>query len=392
MIDSLKIADFFFTRIQQTIAYKQYIQAVNIEYMYDESYGNEYVRISYTLEVHKSFQQLSFNEQEFVFEGSPNCIFSLSTHTTNRRWDNRNKLLSLIEFRQIYESLTAYAILQLEQGLEPGTPIKVQGIDLWPWANYAEKYLLAVLQKKHRDFKLDNYESDVRQWSRLHQLAKQSRKINSKKRNCFSVTDTMLCDRFSMDLTDVRSILLNYQVPIRVKGIKTIDEVQIHTVRLVEALKKKINMDDYWNSQSKWLYQRLVIYLYNHYLLSEKEDIIRQQQIVFLNNFMVQQGDVVELTDKRIVMVNSVTFEKENAIYFEYTIIKNNLQLSTRTRTISIDNAVYVLKGNEFMYYLNSTYIKNLSRLSRWMGKKRIKIVLPAFEPDLLSEKLTGEP
>lgn len=107
---------------------------------------------------------------------------------------------------------------------------------------------------------------------------------------------------------------------------------------------------------------------------------------------MVQQGDVVELTDKRIVMVNSVTFEKENAIYFEYTIIKNNLQLSTRTRTISIDNAVYVLKGNEFMYYLNSTYIKNLSRLSRWMGKKRIKIVLPAFEPDLLSEKLTGEP
>lgn len=374
--------DFFHKRVQQTIAYKDFIRSVKIDYTYAESYGNAYIKVSYNVDVLEIFKTLSFNEQEFIFEGNPNYIFTILS--AQARLETNGLFLRFIQFKHIYESLVTYVTLQLENGLNPDTPIQVKGVDFWPQVNYAERYLSLAGQNEEKYLSSINFEADIIQWEKLHRLAKQSKKIYRAEKSYFLLSDIMLRDLFGADPIDIRNILIKFQVPIHVKGFKIVDEVRIHIPRLVEALKKMISEDNYIGSNCKSFYTRLIFRFYNEYLPSEKAKIIDQQREIFLKHFIVQEGDIVELIDKRIVMINSVFIERENDLSFEYCIIQNNLQLSIRTRTVNMKNAAYVLKRDEFMHYPDS-YVKSLSALSRWMIKRKVKIEFPLFTPDLLA-------
>ncbi len=384
MNDSLSLAHFLYVRIKQTIAQKQYIKCVTIGYSYEENYGNEYISVTYDVKVNDAYWAIpSLNEREFMFEGSPNYTFTLSTNTSRYEYKRGSKLLLLLEFRSIYESLTANAILQLEDALEPGTAIKVQDIIKWPHANYAAKNIRAALQDKRNGFKLASFETDTWQWARLHRLARQTRKIYIAERTRFKLTDTLLQQLSAITLTDIHSLLLKYDVPIHINGLHTIDEVHIHTDKLAEALKQELATTGY-RYYDEVVIRRLIAYLYDHFLIDQKKEILQQQQAVFLKNLLIQQNDIVELKDGRLVQANTILLDNNQAVHIGYTILKNNLEVGERTRTISLDQVAYLLKEKDFLQYLANNSIKRLSLLQRWMGKRKVPVKAVAFKPNLL--------
>lgn len=383
-MDSLKLADFLCTRVSTTIEAKQYIKEVNIDYDRQESYGNDYINVTYQLKLDKNFDELPLIQQNDMFKGSPSYTFSLSTHTAWGHEVKKRVLLRLIEFRHIYESLTAYVVLQLEKHLNPGTSIKVKGIDLWTEANYAERYLHTALKESYIEIMHSTHTEDVRQWQILHELAIKSKQTYLKNKNSFNITDSQIYQLSGIDIGSIRSLLIRYQVPIKFKGYETIDEIYINAFQFVAALKQDLATSDYVARYKQFSYQRLINQLYTHYLPDQKNEVIRLQQSEFLKHFMIQKGDILELNDTRIVMVDSLSIDHQNAIHIQYIILKNNLQLSTRTRIIKSEQVAFVLKQEEFsVYLLHNTPVKHLSLLKKWMLKRKIKLSNTIFEPDL---------
>ncbi|CAL1520327.1 hypothetical protein [Chitinophaga sp. MM2321] len=378
-MDSLKLADFLFDRIHETIDYKEYIAEVNIGYEYSETYGNKYIRISYSILCNEIFDGLTYNKQQTLFQKPPNYTFSLSTNRGRERYDEKKRLLRIIEFRHLYESLASYAVIQFERYLNPETSIKIKGIDLWPEANYAEKYLLTDLGGKYKSVMHSDFELDVAQFLNLHQLADKSRRIYAREKKLFSITDIEINKLFGLKLCSIRFILLSCDVPIKIKGAKTIDEIHIHIGKFVEALEKEIKSE---YGHNKLIYKELFIYIYDNYLLSEKIKNINYQQSEFLEHFIIQKGDILQLKDMRIVIVDSVLFVQQNVINIRYAILKNNLQAGERTRIIGTGDILYILKGHDFLEYTNTIQVKHLSLLEKWMSKRKMKLKYRPFELD----------
>lgn len=383
-MDSSKFAEFLFSRIQETIDNKQYIKEVSINFAHTEIFGNDYIQVSYMVKPSEKFEDLTYNEEKSLFQRTPNYTFSLSTY--KERVDEKKKMLRILEFRHIYESLASYAVLQFEKYLDPATSIKVKGIDMWPDANYAEKYLTTDLQAGQRSRPYHDFESDVSQWKRLHALADESRKIYAKEKEQFNITDIQINRSFSFDLDSIRSLLLNNSVPIKIKGTKTIDEIQMHTVKLVEALKKEIVNSEYVRKYHAAKYKNLITYIYDRYLPHKKIQIIKHQQTEYLKHFIIQQGDILQLKNMQIVMVNVVSIDQKNAIAVEYVMLKTDLQPGGRTRIIGSGDILFVLKSPFFLEYMGQNLIKRLSLLEKWMLKRKMKLNFIPFDPDLTKE------
>jgi hypothetical protein len=295
-------------------------------------------------------------------------------------------MLRILEFKNIYESLASYAILQFEKYLDSATSIKVKGIDMWPEANYAKKFLFTDLQFGKRTGRSFDFEDNIYQWGQLHKLAMQSRKVYAKEKKQFNITDIEINQSFGLGLEYIRSLLLNNSVAIKIKGIKTIDEIQIHTLKFVEALKREFINNEYVRKYQAAEYKRLITYIYNRYFPLTRIQIIKQQQMEYLQHFIIQQGDILQLKDLRIVMVNAISMDDKNMIHVEYGMLKTNLQPGERTRIIDIRNILFVLKSPLFLEFISHTLIKRLSLLDKWMSKRKIKFDFIPFEPDLTKE------
>jgi hypothetical protein len=176
-------------------------------------------------------------------------------------------------------------------------------------------------------------------------------------------------------------------VPVKIKGTKTINEIRIHTAKLVLALKKEIN-DKYGYHSNE--YKGLITYLYNRYLMVERIEIVKHQQSEYLKHFVIQQGDILQLKNMRIVVANVVSIDQGNAINVEYGILKTDLQPGERTRVIGTNDILFVLKRQLFLEFMNQPFSKHLSRLEKWMLKRKIKLDFMPFEPDLTKEMNTS--
>lgn len=379
-MNSSNIVKFFFERIEETIDYKEYIKEVEVSYEYAESFGNEYIRMSYIISSSKDFDNLSFDERQTIFHKSSDHIFPISTH---KQWsEEKKKLLRIIEFKNVYESLASYAIFQFEKHLKPGTPIKVKSIDLWPEANYAKKYFLNN-PDRYSTVMRSHFENDVWNWSRLHQLAKTSRKTFLKQKKQFTITDNEISSLFGFKLDSIYSILLHHQVPIVTKGVATIEAVHIHAAKFVQALKEEIRSSEYVRKYQMNLYKNMIAYLYERHLPEEKNDIAGRQQSEFLKHFIIQKGDILELKDARLVCADSVSIDANNDIRVQYIMLKTNLQPSERTRTIASKEIDYILKESHFLEFTEQALVKHLSALGKWMSKRKIKFEFVPFKPDM---------
>ncbi|WEK34947.1 MAG: hypothetical protein P0Y53_20860 [Candidatus Pseudobacter hemicellulosilyticus] len=378
---SLKIASFLFPRIEGTIASRQYIKAVNIDYEMKASFGNEYIRLTYQIEANELFEKLPEKQQKGLFKGSSNLIITIASNRSPGRYDHKKNMLSIIEFKHCYESLAAYAVLQLEAHLEPGTPIRAKGVDLWPEANYAEKYIDYSVKDSYGTIMQSSQHVDADQWIGLLRLAKKSSILYAREKLNFNITDVQIIAHLnSYKLYSIRHFLLSHDVAIHIKTIKTIEEVHIHTSQLFQALKKELQAEFAWHRD---FYTELIQLLYQQYLPVEKEALIQSQQAEFLQQLLLQPGDIVELKDKRLVYVNALAIDGKNRVQVTYAILKNNLEPGNKTRTVDIDTMQFVLKSSDFTLFLQNNPVKHLSILKKWMRKHKLEISPIVFQPDL---------
>lgn len=380
-MNSLNFSNFLFERVSETISQRRYIEEVSIDFGMGESFGNEYIRVDYKVKANQDFYNLPKTAQEAVFNHKPQYIFTLSTHAEYASERKKKKLLKIVEFKSIYESLAVYVALQLEHALNPEAIVKIKGIDFWPEANYAEKYLDSALYLKDKNYKYNSFEFDVLQWDSLHKLANNSKKTYAKSKSYFGITDHKISELFELDLNTIRFIVLNHTVPIKIKGSKTIEEVHIHTLLFVEALKAKIRDKDY--SREIDVYRSLVTYLYDNFLPLERSEIIERQKSDFLGHFVIQNGDILQLKDGRIVIADLIQIDAANVIAVEYLNLKVNLEAGERKRKTPLANISYVLSQQDFLSYKDYTPSRRISLLNKWMLKKKIKVEMIRFEPDL---------
>lgn len=380
-MDSLKMADFIFTRIREAIIHSQYIAEVRIGYEYDETYGNRYIRLQYSLDVNDAFEALPFKEQERMFKESSIYTFQLATHNERNKTIRKKEPLRVIEFRYIYESLTSYAYLQLKEHFPPEA-IKIKEIDFWSKANYAEQYLDAALKDSYFSIRHATLDDEAGQWKHLHELAARSKPVYRKHKQYFGINDRELHELFSLPVSSIRSLLLDYNVAIKVKGEKTIDEIRIYIPGLLMALKKEL-LTDFARQYYKKVYQSIITYLYDQFLPHEKTLIIQQQQSCFLQQLAIRPGDILELKDGRIVCADVVEIDARQHVFVTYFLIKNDLHLGQRSRTVSISDIAYVLKQNDYQHYIDQVVRRHLSLLKKWMKQRKMVIEAIAFEPDL---------
>lgn len=378
-MDSTRLAKFLYQRIQETIDHIQYISNVKISYNDLETFGNEYISVNYNVEVNAAYYLLDINKQKDLFQGTSSYTFTLSTNKGKHENGIKNKILRILEFRYVYESLASYAALQFEKYSHPGFTTHIKPINFWPVANYIEGYLIKTLDKKTVGWYSSIYdiEQHTSQWSRLHELARTTARVKEKAQ--FSITDIEISHLFNIDLNSIREILLDGEVPIKISGVKTIESISIHVVKLIDALKKKIKKV----TSATIVYTQIIEFLYDEYFPSDKASIIKQQQVTFLNLFIIQAGDVVRLKNEQIVMVDTVTIAADNAIKIKYAVIKTNLEKSERTKEVEVENIAYILKKEKFLKYVSNIRGKHSSLLKKWMVADGIKLDFEPFMPNL---------
>jgi len=368
-MDPVKIAEFLFTRIQQTISQKRYIKEVKIGYSFGESYGNTYITLTYELLANADFYDLPLLDRHTMFQGTSQYTYSISSNSQSER---PPQIMRIIAFKNIYESITAYATLQLEAHLLPNTAIKIDSIHLWPNASYAEKYLNELVDKQAFYPDSSKLGSNIWQWESLHQLALESKKKLSKEKSLIS--DLEIFEHCGFSITEIRRYVIHHQIPIKVKGVKIISQILISVPALLHELKTNASQDRYDSH-----FPRLIDYLYNHYLPDEKAAVVQDKIAACLQSYMIQPGDLVTLNDNRIVQATAINMDTTHHLHITYTILRNNLQLGGRTRTVDISQVSSVLKTTDFQEYLNNNHIHHVSLLKRWMKKKEIIVTKPEF-------------
>lgn len=389
MSDSLALSFFLFQRVENTIVQRDYIKTVEISFEYSESFGNEYIRLSYVVDVNKKFNLLPSMEQERVsetFKGSPNYIFSLVKHS-NRHHKESHLLSRIAEFKIIYLSLASYLTAQFEKHLLPGT-FTIQGVDHWPRFNYAEKYYKRLLET-YDDYEStfrSRYSTDVIQYTDLNELSMESRKTYLKEKDLFMVTDCNLSNLNLMTLNSIRRILIHWKVAIKVKGTKTIEEILIHLPLFIDALKKEIGrLQEYTFTYNQDVNRinLLIEYLYSRYLPNEKRKIEGPQKTTFIQNFIIQEGDILELTDRRLVIVDSVSLNQNNDTEVTYCLLKADFSKSVRKRTVNINEVSFYVRSADFKDYQRNISIKHPSLLEKWVRKKKKRVTAIYFVPNL---------
>lgn len=375
MSDAMKLAVFLDQRVEETIRERKYMESVAITYQLTESFANHTIRIFYTVTVNHRYEKLSPSRKYALFNGEPFYIYTLSKQSEN---NTRQHPLKLLEFKSIYESLTTTAALRLEKALGTEFPLTIQHVRADPSVNYAIQFLTDLAEDCRYLYWEDNDDAD--QWASLHKLANDSRKIYTQERHLFTITDTSIKDLLGIDRYIIRRMVTEYNVPVMVKGFQTIETVLIHVPGLLDALRQELRKTTISVQQQH--FKTLISYLYDQHLAKEKKNILDQQQPAFIKTLSIDTGDVLLLTNGKLVVINKILFDEYNRLIIEYSQLKKNLDKSERTKAIPPSMISQVLKQAVFRDYIDQARVRNIDLFRRWMSKKTSPVSLPVFQPD----------
>ncbi len=386
----INLSKFFSIRLKNTIKYKEYVEGLELSYWRDENFGNDYIRIYYELKASEKYRQLNEEEQKKVkqfFEGSYYYVFPISTRSQRLMYSDSQEFIRLLEFKYIYLSFASFLVAQLEEHFPRDFPIKVKSLDNWPDLNHVESLFRNInfsMNGYKAQFQSD-YQWDVWQWQELHRLGLDSRKIFLEEKSSFAVRDSDFPEVYSREFnrSHIRSILLEYKVPVHIKGDKTIEEVRIHTLSFARAILmsiKHLQEDESWSLSYKLreIYQRRLLL---YYLREKASDHLKQliDEVYgeqYLDELDLRIGDVLELINGRLVILKALKVKVMDDIQVSYKILKDNLTESSRGKTVSVGSINYSLGADLLEKYKAQNTIIRLELFKKWMGKRKRKVLL----------------
>lgn len=393
-MDSLKLTNFFYPKVANTLDKKEFVKSIEISFEHQESFGNENIRVTYEVSLNEKFDTLSIDQKDKVSEsflGSRNYIFTL--RTANER-QSKEIFVRLIEFKHIYISLTSYIAEQLESELGKEIPIRIESLDHWPLLSYCEKFF-RYLYKEYGDYRYlidSNYKKDVRQFEALYKLSNRSKKVYLENPEQFEFSDQYLTYICSVSVDQIREIIIKYKVPIRAEGGKTIDNIRIRSIDFLKAIKaetrrlRRLGRD--WYEDRITQFESILLALYDEYFYSEKLSLLSAQQENYIKKFSVRPGHIIQLQDDRFVMVDSISFRDELDLVVKYSILKKNLEKGTRTRSVELKQVKYFLQTKYFREYKNQNVILRIKPFMNWAKKKKKALKYDNFTLDLAVESI----
>lgn len=410
MSNSINFSLFLEQKIAFTIAHSELIGSVSIFFSHQDVFGNENVVVHYQVDAKANREDELRSQLRKLYTkevDQPHYVFTLNTEKT--RFTDGN-FLTWIEFSNIYSSLTNYAILQLERRLGSEFPIKVKSLDQWSQLNYTENFL-KVLCNNYRQLQydiFDNFElNSFHHHNELIQLSVLSKSIIKGNRSRYKLSDKMLLKQVRymfrlspLNYSDIRRLILKYQIPIKLKEERVINEVFFAPSDFLTILKDELDLikseKHNWSTSDGNLYRDLIDLLYEIYLAPELETLIDFQGNRYIEEFVVKTNDILLLKNGRFVVADSHSLLNEIQgfnIYTKYYILKKNLDKGERTKTIHLDEVEGYVEGTVFQEY-KSGIPKHLQRWSssteKWLLKKIKKVSYNPFRPDLY-ERIPNE-
>ena len=385
-MDWFKIAHFFEPKVRNTIRCRNWIKEVHIFVEYQDTFGNECLKIFYEVAPNESFKSLPLREQVKItdsFNEHKYYVFSLSK---GKRGLNHDQHVRLVEFRSIYLTISSYLYLQLESNLEPGTDLDIEPLDDLPFLNYSEEFLTSLLTQygDYNWYYRRNFESDVRQFEKLHSLSKRSYQHYKENPDEYSVLENDLVYYSSFDSNKIRDLLLRNEVRIKVTGSKTIKHIKIHIGDLVQAVQLKIlELRDSPIGASSNEWERLLSTLYEEYLPEELDRIVEEEKKGFINGIPVKSNDVGQLSDGRLVLIERIFLDQNNDLKLSYTNLKSNLQKGERTRTVDAQLLLSYLNNEQLSHYCEQNVVIRLKNFKKWFSKRKSKFEKSDFKIDL---------
>ncbi|HAA24090.1 MAG TPA: hypothetical protein DCR93_29065 [Cytophagales bacterium] len=217
MDDSISLALFFQQRVYNTVKHAEYIGQVEVGFRWDDTFGNEYIKVEYLVSVNDCFSSQAEKEQETInatFTGSPFFIYSISTH---RQRYPQDEGLTFVSFQATYNSLAAYVVAELSNALDAEVPIKVKSAQNWPKANLAKQYYsyLDRFAQNRYYWGWRDIETESQQLESLFELTQLHAKRMLRQPKRILVKEESLLSYTSISRVTLRGILLKQQIPVR---------------------------------------------------------------------------------------------------------------------------------------------------------------------------------
>tara|TARA_R110000796_G_scaffold252627_1_gene389017 strand:+ start:102032 stop:103207 length:1176 start_codon:yes stop_codon:yes gene_type:complete len=383
-----KLVYFFDKNLTTSIDNKDFLSEVEIDYEYQESFGNTCVKVSYIVKFNDKGRDLSLSDKIKLAEDFAETSFCIYTLHPSRSYTSDDSL-KLSAFKNIYLSVTGFTILRLEREFGTNFPIRVKSIDNWPEANYAEKYINDLIQNtgfyKVRD---SNFDQDVSQHEKLMKLSV-NHILNSRKKKKFELSDEYLVEISQLKYYQIRWIMINNEVPLLIDGYATISKVWVRPLDFLEATKKEIKEKELIGRNSAFAHifselKYLIERVYQDFLPREKQNLITKQKEQFIKLLNLESGDVLELYDGRIVSLSQIYFNQDSELSISYSLLKTNLDLSQRTGEIMLNEIDYFLKYEAIVQYKSQNVVIRKSPFRNWMKKRKLKFNYTPFVPNLV--------
>ena len=338
------VIEYFNLKIQGITKYQHLIKSIRVFLDETKSYGESYFRIYFKcdfkwevwerLSAEDLFQTDKFFKDEYV---------SFLLNEGGYKF-HKNYLKELKEFYDLYIILTTYLIKSLDS-LSEKFSIQIENPDNFPELNYVARFWSDI------DFTADAYKKlynidlrrDSKQFLSLHKLAQDSKKVVKTLLVKCWLTDKVISYYYRGNLADIRNFLIRNEVPIKIKGYRTIDKV------FIEGYTFK-NIISILPDSEKPISEACIQYLINKNTGIQEE--LKDKTKEFLQNYPIQMGDIIFIPDKKVVKIASIKV-KSDTIIFYYLVMNANLDFSERGgKFIDADELVLkILSSQQYLDY-----------------------------------------
>ncbi|QNF32510.1 hypothetical protein HUW51_07140 [Adhaeribacter swui] len=224
-----EVIDYFHLRIRGLIRYKHLIRDIKIFIERVEYYGYDSFRIHFNVILNEeNFDLMPVDDLVQIDKYFVDKYVSFLIKEGGYK-SYRDHLKRLKEFYDLYNTLTTFLIKFLDATFSDTISIQIESPDNFPELNYVHRFWndndfspSAYEQLYKTDLNVDSY-----QFLSLHKLAQDSKEfIKTLSKSCW-LTDKQIHRYFKGSRADVRSFVIQHQVPIKIKGYRTINKVLI---------------------------------------------------------------------------------------------------------------------------------------------------------------------
>ncbi|PWL30678.1 hypothetical protein [uncultured Roseivirga sp.] len=379
--DWFLISNFLTPKIKGSILLKNVITEIDIGFYYQKTYGNEclkfYFETRFDEQKRKAF--LDFNQvYQKYFNGLSEHVFQVHQRANNIG-DLEN--LRFYEFKVMYMTIISLLEPILENLLSSAIKINIKSIEDEPLLNYSEiflKKLIGRYSKTHWYLKHE-FDSQINQHFYLHKLSIASKEHYRANKKDYLVKDNELADRIGIELHELRQLIIDNNIKIKVVGKEQIRSIEINKFELKRVFVQKLSDAHVYNQiidAEIWFYR--LVEFYQSYLVNEYAELVNVAYKRYFDQLSLNEQDIGQLNNGRLVVIASIKNHGDNFIMNYYN-LKNDLSTGSRCGSTLLKNLKSYLPKQALQNYIEQNVLVKKRQFEKWFFKHKKPFELEPF-------------